>query len=164
MAGEPGQFEPPSDDSEEPLELIEAEVVPPEESGSEDAHVEGFAFAAFEFTSPLPPPSILKAYAEILPDAPERMMGQSEEESQHRRSMESIAMSSSAKGFEEEASRAKLGLWLGSAVAALALSVGLTLVVVGETTAGATLTGVDVAILATVFVRGSQARRRGNGS
>jgi uncharacterized membrane protein len=50
-----------------------------------------------QYTSPLPAPADLREYAEMLPDAPERLLSAGEREQAHRHAMEREVMTVEAK-------------------------------------------------------------------
>jgi len=59
---------------------------PPSEGPSPDR--QGSPVAAAAFQGPIPPPSILRGYDEIIPDGAERIMTMAEDEQDHRHDLE----------------------------------------------------------------------------
>ena len=50
-----------------------------------------------EFSGPIPPPSIIKGYEEILPGSADRIISMAENQTQHRQSMEKIMIESESR-------------------------------------------------------------------
>lgn len=104
------------------------------------------------FAGPLPPPSVLAAYDEIVPGAAERILAMAEAQSQHRQELEQHVIRSDAKRAD---SGLKAGFWLSLT----AIVGGVSVAILGHPTAGATIATAAVATLAGVFVYGSHSRR-----
>lgn len=105
------------------------------------------------FSGPLPPPSILAAYSDIIPDGANRVMVMAEEQSKHRRWLESYTLQS-------ESRRANAGLGAGVVVSLAFLAASVFLIATGHEISGAVLGTVDIVSLAGVFVYGSESRRK----
>ena len=103
------------------------------QAGDEDGSAEVTLFQGF--VGPLPPPRVLQAYGEAVPDAPERIMDMAEAQARHRMQMD------------------RLGLVAAVVVAALAI-VPSVLLAVADRGWPISLAGlVPVAAIAAVFVR-----------
>lgn len=50
-----------------------------------------------EFSGPIPPPSIIKGYEDILPGTAERIVSMAENQAKHRQDMEKIMVSAEAR-------------------------------------------------------------------
>lgn len=108
--------------------------------------------ASVSFSGPLPPPAALKAYGDISPDYPERIMAMAEKEASHRQEMEVRVQAASEQ-------RTAAGLWAGAAIAVLGLVVSAWLISKGHDAAGAILGSFDLAGLVAVFVLGRRNSR-----
>lgn len=100
------------------------------------------------FAGPLPPPSILEHYNRIVPGAAERILVMAEQQSQHRRSLESHVIESSAVN-------SRLGLIFGFVLGLL----GIIIPFIFQIPGGPVVSVLALASLAGVFVYGSQQRR-----
>lgn len=78
----------------------------------------GLLISREEFIGPLPHPSILKGYGDIVPNAPERILTVFEEDSRHTREMQRMALAG-------EIRRDMRGQWLGFFT--VFLNIGLTI-------------------------------------
>ena len=104
------------------------------------------------FTSPLPPPAMLRDYNELIPNGADRLMVMAEDQSRHRIRIESIVIQSDTR-------RSYIGLWLGFGVAlAVLLTAGYAIHAGYPKLAGAVV-AIDLVALASVFVYGSISRR-----
>jgi uncharacterized membrane protein len=104
------------------------------------------------FIGPLPPPQVLAEYNSIVPDAAERIISMAEKQSDHRMTLETIALSAEIK-------RADRGLGVGAVICLAFLGVAGTLVALGHDIAGASLGGGSLASIAGIFVIGTSAQR-----
>jgi uncharacterized membrane protein len=97
------------------------------------------------FKGPIPHPSLLAQYNDVIPDAASRILGMAEREQEHRHTMEKHLLESSEK-------RAKSGLRFGF-ILALGLSVGaIYLLSIGQSVEGlATIFG-TIATVAGAFI------------
>jgi len=105
------------------------------------------------FSGPLPHPSFLKQYEEVVPGAADRILRQAESQTNHRIDLEN-------KVIDSDIRRADRGLWAGLAVAVISIVGGCALVFAGHDWAGATIATATVVSLVGVFVYGSQSRRQ----
>ena len=105
------------------------------------------------WSGPLPHPSDLAAFNDVVQNGAERIIAMAENRAAHDMEMERL----------EQASEARLaiwGQWLGLAVVLGVLILAAYMANLGATTAAAVVTGVDLVGLAAVFVLGSSRRRR----
>jgi uncharacterized membrane protein len=106
-----------------------------------------------EFSGPLPPPTILAQYDRIVPGAAERIITMAEEQSRHRRSMESQRVVS-------DITDARLGLRYGLVIGLAAIIGGVTISLAGHPIVGTIFGGAFIVALVGTFVYGSQQRGR----
>ena len=102
---------------------------------------------------PLPHPSILQEYDNIVPGAAERIICMAEEQAKHRQGLESSVIKS-------DIADSKRGLYLGFIIGIVAIIAGTVCILQGQTIAGGVMGGSAVPGLAAVFVYGSQQRRK----
>lgn len=105
------------------------------------------------FSGPLPPPAVLEKYNQILPGAAERILQMTEEQSRHRRSLESQVIASDIR-------RADRGLQFGLVIGISGLTAAVVIGIVGQPWAGGLLGIGTIASLVGTFVYGSQQRRK----
>ena len=108
---------------------------------------------AAAFQGPLPLPSHLREYDEIVPGAAERILAMAEKQSVHRRDLEAYV----TRG---DGHRAWAGLVIGGMLAAGCIGGGIWLVSLGQSSGGIAIATSTVATLAAVFVYGTQSRRK----
>lgn len=107
---------------------------------------------AASFEGPLPPPSMLEHYNEIVPGAAERILAMAEQNGEHRRGLESYAV-------RAEHRRSIAGLVAGSVVAVAMLGCGTWVTLEGHAAVGIAIIGLDVGSIVGTFVYGSERRR-----
>ena len=107
---------------------------------------------ATSFSGPLPPPQILEAYNNVVPDGANRILRMAEEQSKHRMSMETHVTRS-------ESRRADFGLGAALVVALGFLTASVVLVTAGHAIPGTLLGTFDIASLVWVFIKGDRERR-----
>lgn len=91
-------------------------------------------------SGPLPPPSMLQAYEDIVPGAAERILSMAENQLAHRHHQESVRLSADVK-LESR------GQWMALGMVVTALALGGGLIAVGESAAGvATILGAAAGI------------------
>jgi len=110
------------------------------------------------YSGPLPHPKILKQYDEIVPGSAERIIAQSEKQTDHRIAMESHVVTS---GETNE----RIGMILGFLLAVLAICLAGFVVWLGQPILGVTIFVAELVVLAGVFVyaktkRDSELHRR----
>jgi uncharacterized membrane protein len=105
------------------------------------------------FVGPLPPPEILAHYNEIVPGSAERILVMAEKQSQHRQTLE-------AKVITSDITKSKMGLWFAFILGLVSLGGGVFLIYIGRTIAGSIFSGVYLVGVMSVFIYGSQQRRK----
>ncbi len=105
-----------------------------------------------QFSGPLPPPSLLKAYNDVVPGLAERIVAQAESQTQHRMQLEKTVV-------ESDITRANWGLGLGFIVATAFLGGGIYLILNGHEASGTTIAISSTVALAYIFVYGSNSRK-----
>lgn len=105
------------------------------------------------YSGPLPLPSFLQAYENVLPGSAERILQIAEQQSAHRRDV--VASLVAAEVF-----RSRWGLWLGAAVAAAFLIAATVMVLAGHPWPGTIVGAADIAGVVGVFVYGTWFRGR----
>ncbi len=103
-------------------------------------------------SGPLPPPDILQQYEGILPGAAERIFKMAEKQSDHRQSLEKLAIIGDSK-------RADRGLTSGLIISLTALIIAGILIYTGHDWAGVALGSIDLVSLVSVFIYGTITRR-----
>jgi uncharacterized membrane protein len=105
------------------------------------------------FQGPIPPPELLRAYNEIVPDGANRILLMAENQSNHRIDLESTVI----KGDNR---RASWGLFTGYTIGILIIVLSYILIMNGHDLAGTVLGTVDLVGLIGIFVTGRNARQR----
>ena len=106
-----------------------ASIQPPDQPTAEVTHRQEFRVHQSVVVSPIPPPEHLAAYQAIQGDIPERLLQQMEKQAEHRRSLESRALSGRAR-------LEILGLCLGFVVVITVVGGGLYLMATGQAWVG----------------------------
>lgn len=115
------------------------EVVPPPEAPPPTAA----QWYAFQYAGAVPLPEMARGWAELVPDAPERMMQMAEREQEHRHSLD--------RSYVTYRFIAQAGAFVLGAVALIG---GLLLIAAGESPYGlAAFLGALVAFVAVILVR-----------
>ena len=125
--------------------------VPPPTSSSPRTDFANVAEIALR-TAPLPLPSELAGYEEILPGAAERIFTMAEKQSNHRRQLEVTALS-----FEGRNSL--LGIIAAWFLGTLGLLIGGICIYTGHDAAGAAIGGISLVSLVGTFIYGTRERR-----
>jgi uncharacterized membrane protein len=100
-------------------------------------------------SGPLPPPSYLAQYNEIIPQGADRLMKQVENQSAHRIAIE--------KGVVEgQGKRESNGQWFGFIIALVGLACGTYVIISGHAVAGCTICGSPLLGIVSVFVYSRQ--------
>ncbi|MFA7421953.1 MAG: DUF2335 domain-containing protein [Melioribacteraceae bacterium] len=105
------------------------------------------------YVGPLPKPETLKQFDDIVPGAAERIITQFEEQSRHRRSLEQVVISNDVKLSQR-------GLVFGFIIGMVAIICGGILAFLGREIAGSFIGGGGVVGLVSVFIYGSQSKRK----
>ncbi|MBU1701432.1 MAG: DUF2335 domain-containing protein [Candidatus Eisenbacteria bacterium] len=106
-------------------------------------------FTGKHFTGPIPPPEMLADYEKLLPGAADRILGMAEEQSRHRRGLESSVVTSNNQ-------LAKWGQRMGFFLALVVFSGSLVLLYQGKSTTGLATLITTLGSLVTVFVVGKR--------
>ncbi|HGW2956440.1 TPA: DUF2335 domain-containing protein [Raoultella ornithinolytica] len=99
------------------------------------------------FSGPIPPPSMLREYNEIVRDGAERIMARSEKEQAHRHDMQS-------KSILGNISKDKRGQWMAFTITIAILIIATIFAWKGNTVFAGTLITIDLIGLASVFIMG----------
>lgn len=121
----------------------------PDTPGPQKPVVEHFAA---QYLGPLPLPSHMREYEEILPGSAERILAMAERQSKHRQDIEKVVI-------RGDNARAWVGVSLGASLALCCIGGGIALSFFGQPAAGTSIATVSVASLAGVFVYGTHSRR-----
>jgi len=97
------------------------------------------------FSGPLPPPDILKEYAEIYPDAPEKLFNWVEEQQIHRHQMEK-------EYLKKDFNNRNMGMFFGFLIAFTFIVLACILIIDDKNAAGFILMGATIASLAGLFI------------
>lgn len=101
--------------------------------------------SSVEFSGPLPHPDILEHYDRIVPGLADRIVSMAEKQSDHRRKLEGIVISSDTR-------RANLGLWFALIVVIASLVSGTYLIKLGMSAEGLVIPGGVLATIVGAFV------------
>ena len=129
----------------------------------EDEHAEVqmvTAASAASFSGPLPPPSYIREYEEVLPGSADRILQMAERESVHRQSLERQSLEIQSAAVNEDLSRSRLGLFLGAFVALAFIGAAVALASMGYAWQGTSLGLVNIVAIVTAFIYGAQRRGR----
>jgi uncharacterized membrane protein len=105
------------------------------------------------FGGPLPPPSILVGYDQIVPGSAEKIISLWEQQVHHRQDLEKRVIKSDIVD-------SKIGLCLGFVIAICAIAAGTYCIINGHSIEGTIIGGGAVVALVSVFVYGSRQKRK----
>ncbi len=105
------------------------------------------------FSGPLPPPQILSEYERIVPGSAAKIIEMAVSQSEHRKSLE-------AKVIGSNVLNSKLGLWFGLIIGLAGISGSVVLGVFGRQWSSGFLGAGTLVSLVSVFVYGSQQRKK----
>lgn len=108
---------------------------------------------AARFSGPIPPPETLQKYDQILPGLAERIMKQAESQTAHRIEIEK-------KVIQSDVINSRLGLIFGFILGLIGIGGGTYLTYLGMTQSGLIISGGTLVSLISVFIYGSQTRRK----
>ncbi len=108
---------------------------------------------AAQYSGPLPPADQLVRYNDAVPNAAERILVMAEQQSAHRRNLETKALSS-------DTFRATLGLIFGFVLALITVAGSIYLIMNNQGYFGVGLFGATLAGIVGTFVYGTKNRRR----
>jgi len=106
-----------------------------------------------EFSGPLPPPSALEKYNEIIPNGAERIMAMAEEQSKHRRALETKALNTDSRN-------SLLGVVFAFILGLTAIVAGVIVVFTGHSWPGTILGSAGLVGLVSAFIYGTRERRK----
>lgn len=104
------------------------------------------------FVGPLPPPSILKGYNDIITDGALRILVMAEKQQKHRMAMEDAVVKSDIR-------RADSGLHLGFIISVMLALGGMYLIAIGKSVSGLVVVLVQIASIAGIFVYSHRVRK-----
>jgi uncharacterized membrane protein len=106
-----------------------------------------------KFEGPLPPPSMLAQYDDIVPGAAEKIITIFESQVKHRQELEKTVIKS-------DIIDSKLGMILGFLISIAAIAAGTYCILNGHSIEGTLLSGGALTGLVSVFVYGSRQRKK----
>jgi len=133
-----------------------APIEPQENSSQAQAVAKSVMLAQHEemhFSGPLPPPEILVAYNQIVPDSAEKIIEQFIRQGQHRMELERLVITSDVK-------RANWGLVAGFILALLCIAGSFYLISLGFEIAGIAVVLASLASLIGAFIYGTHSRKK----
>ncbi len=116
------------------------------------------------FRGPIPPPSIMEAYAAINPDLPLRIVQMAEQEQQGQLRIAEAKVAFNQSALEGEIRRVSSGQKYGAFIAVVALISATICAVVGESAAAIVIGGTTVISLVAAFVIGRLPELKGTKS
>lgn len=119
---------------------------PPQHPATQPPQAGQRTLVSFTHSGPLPDPFSFRAYAEVLPDAPERIMQMAEKEQEHRHEMERKIVDTDRIGYF-------LGQLIAGGLAAFIVWVTYDLIKTGHSIQGLFLGGGGLAAIALGFLR-----------
>lgn len=112
----------------------------------------GISIKRESFRSPLPPPSHLKGYNDVIPNGAERILTMAEKQSEHRISMETTVIG-------KEQNQSGRGQNYGFIIALAFLIASFILIYTDHDVAGTIIGSIDLVALVTVFVLGKRSQK-----
>ncbi len=109
--------------------------------------------AASSFSGPLPPPSVLKEYNNVLENGAERIMKMAEMQSSHRIDLEKLAIG-------EELKQSRNGQVYGFILAIIGMGIALAMAVLEHETVAGIFGTTTIIGLVTVFVLGKKRQNK----
>lgn len=134
------------------LEGLEGTIKDPATKQQLEVTIAG-AIARSAFTSPYPPPEILRAYGEVIPGLDKTLVAKVDAQTTHRQELERHVIMGNAR-------RADRGQVIAGTIGILGLIFALAIALLADPWAGVAFGGIDLAGLAGVFVYGSQQQRQ----
>jgi uncharacterized membrane protein len=105
------------------------------------------------YKGPLPPPKVLREFDEVVPGSAERIIALMERQADHRMHLEKCVV-------EGDNRRANWGIVTATSITILVLATSTVLIVFGYGLYGTILGAVDLVALASVFIYGTNSRKR----
>ncbi|MEZ5006959.1 MAG: DUF2335 domain-containing protein [Chitinophagales bacterium] len=134
------------------IPIVEALEIPEEEKTKLYSAVVSI-FKKESFSGPLPPPRMLKEYNNVIENGAERIMVMAEKQGEHRRSLESHAVT-------EQLRQSRYGQIFGFIIALLLIGVSTVLGLSGQPVLAGVLGGSTLVSLVTVFVYGKVTQKK----
>jgi uncharacterized membrane protein len=106
-----------------------------------------------EYSGPLPPPSALEHYNNIIPNGAERIMAMAEQQSRHRQELEKLALSTDSRN-------SLLGIISGFIIGLVTVISGGIIAYNGLVWPGTIFGSVGLVGLVSVFIYGTKQRRQ----
>lgn len=122
------------------------------EASDEESSGEHVGFLARSFSGPLPPPEVLREYAELVPDAPERFLAMAERQAAHRQHLETLVVQSGIV-------RSRRGQACAFVIAIAGIGASTAIALSGHAVEGVAFGALDLAALVSVFIYGSERRK-----
>lgn len=126
-------------------ESLDTEVLAPEAANNG-----GITLTRTFMMGPLPPPSVLKAYDDVMPGLAERIINSWEAESSHRRRQEEREHELESEYLKKTILQSSVAMWMSFALCLIAIGGGMWAILQGMATEGviAALGGMLVGIIA----------------
>jgi uncharacterized membrane protein len=115
--------------------------------------VQAAKFQAEFFSGPVPPPSLLARYNDVIPDGAERILAMAERQSKHREILESQVITGNI-------SAQKMGSIFAFIICLVAVVGGFSLIWIGKSADGLAAIIASLTALAGVFVYGKRQQRK----
>jgi uncharacterized membrane protein len=97
------------------------------------------------FSGPLPPPSLLAKYSDIIPNGAERIMAMAEKQSEHREKLEARVVNGNVAAQTR-------GSWFAFILCLVALVGGFYLILQGKSAAGLVSIITSVGVIGGIFI------------
>lgn len=105
------------------------------------------------FSGPLPPPSLLNEYDQIIPNGAERIFAMAENQSKHRQELETTVVKSNSRD-------SLLGIISAFLISIITVLVGGYCIINGQPVAGTLIGGLGLASIVGTFVHGTRSEQR----
>lgn len=135
-----------------PLAPVPGQQVPLDQTGGTQMPTGLIVAQASAFSGPLPPPTILREYDDVLNGAAERIFKMAETQASHRQDLERSVIKSDIR-------KSYFGLAAGFLVAVVAILGGSFVAYNGQPWAGVGIGGAPVVALVWAFLKGTSDRR-----
>jgi len=106
-----------------------------------------------EYSGPLPPPNALERYSQIIPNGAERLMVMAEEQSKHRRELETKALNTDSRN-------SLLGVIFAFLLGLTTIVAGTIIILKGYAYPGTIVGSAGLVGLVSAFIYGTRERRK----